>query len=195
MDAQLFHALWQELGRVLQMVAHDGGYDRDKELWQQEDDEIQQLWRRITHPQYREALRSMLAEHEHSVRKPELQEACRQSDVRFIEAFPESDEARSLRETGLPTLARAEAAFWAIVARKGLARLRWLRRPASAHALDARFATTELAGEWEQLKSQMQSGDQLWPFKFDVQPHLGRRRGYVLLRQGRAVGGIVTNST
>ncbi len=36
-------------------------------------------------------------------------------------------------------------------------------------------------------KAQMQPGDQLWPFKFDIRPYLGRRRGYILLRQGLPV--------
>ena len=70
--------------------------------------------------------------------------------------------------------------------------------------VDRKLIGTRMEPEWAKLKSQMQSGDQLWPFKIDVQANLGQqcgrillgqRRGFILLRVGRPVGGITTERT
>jgi len=61
-------------------------------------------------------------------------------------------------------------------------------KPASQ--LDRRFIGSRLEAEWERLKAQMQPGDEIWPFEINVRSYLGLRRGYVLLRGGRPVGGM-----
>jgi hypothetical protein len=86
----------------------------------------------------------------------------------------------------------AEAKFWEQAMREGLPRFRFLRRALSAEQLDRELLGSQLEGEWVQLRSRMQPGDQLWPFAFHVRCYLGLRRGYVMLRRGRPVGGIVT---
>jgi hypothetical protein len=85
-----------------------------------------------------------------------------------------------------------EAAFWELAVREGLPSWRFLRRPVPLEQLDREFIGTRLECEWLRLKELMRPGDQLWPFEFNVRPYLGLRRGYVLLRGGRPVGGVVT---
>jgi len=85
-----------------------------------------------------------------------------------------------------------EAEFWERAAREGLPQFRFLRRSLSPEQLDRVLLSTRLEGEWLQLRSQLQSGDQLWPFEFPVRSYLGMRRGYLVLRRGRPVGGVVT---
>jgi hypothetical protein len=88
--------------------------------------------------------------------------------------------------------AEVEAEFWEQAAREGLPWFRSLRQPLSPELLDLELLGTRLEGEWLQLRSRMQPGDELWPFEFHVRSYLGMRRGYLLLRQGRPVGGVVT---
>jgi hypothetical protein len=115
-----------------------------------------------------------------------------ESVLRIIQAFSDSDVARILRGTGLPGMVPTETAFWELVVQKGLPRFRFLRRPSTPELLDRRFLGSRLEVEWEKLKTQMQQSDQIWPFEINVRSYLGLRWGYVLLRQGRPVGGIIT---
>lgn len=85
-----------------------------------------------------------------------------------------------------------ELDFWKQAVRNGLPWFRFLRRPVAPEQLDREFRGTRLEEDWLHLKMQMQLGDELWPFQFNVRKFLGMRKGYVLLRQCRPVGGIVT---
>ena len=85
-----------------------------------------------------------------------------------------------------------EAKFWMEASWKGLPWFRFLRRPLSPDQLNRELLGTRLEGEWLQLRSQMRPGDQFWPFEFHVRRYLGMRRGYLMLRRGHPVGGVVT---
>lgn len=85
-----------------------------------------------------------------------------------------------------------ETEFWEDAARRGLPALRFLRRPLRPEQLDGMLIGSHLEGEWLRLKDKIQPGDQLWPFELNVRRYLGLRRGYLLLRRGRPVGGVVT---
>jgi hypothetical protein len=85
-----------------------------------------------------------------------------------------------------------ELEFWNLVVRKGLPRFRFFRRSTSPGLLDCTFLGGRLQADWENLKAQMLPGDRIWPFEFNVRAYLGLRRGYIVLRRGRPVGGIVT---
>ena len=85
-----------------------------------------------------------------------------------------------------------EAEFWKLAAQKGLPRFRFLRRPPAIEDIDREFLGTRLEAEWAAaLKSNMQTRDEIWPFRFHVRGFLGMRRGYVVLRNGTPIGGIV----
>src|SRR5262249_46109539 len=86
----------------------------------------------------------------------------------------------------------AEAEFWEQAARQGLPRFRFFRRPLAPERLGRELLGTFLEAEWRSLKARIQPGDQIWPFNFHVRRYLGMRRGYLVLRQGRPVGGVVT---
>lgn len=85
-----------------------------------------------------------------------------------------------------------EQRFWRRAVTSGLPWFRWFRRPLTVAQLDVEFEGTSLKQEWLALKAQMQSGDQIWPFRFYVRKYLGMRSGYVVLRRGRPIGGLVT---
>jgi hypothetical protein len=38
----------------------------------------------------------------------------------------------------------------------------------------------------------MESGDEVWPFCFNVRKFVGMRSGYAVHRRGKAIGGILT---
>ncbi|WP_425395215.1 hypothetical protein [Aeoliella sp.] len=82
--------------------------------------------------------------------------------------------------------------FWSIAARKGIPRFRWFRRSIRAEVLDRQFNGSHLEDDWQALKSRMLPGDQIWPFEFHVRRYLGMRKGYLVLREGKPLGGIVT---
>lgn len=83
------------------------------------------------------------------------------------------------------------AEFWERMA-QGLPRFRFLRCSIPVQQIDQELTGSQLQAQWEQLKEQMQPGDQIWPFEHHVRPYLGMRRGYLVLRRGRPIGGIVT---
>jgi hypothetical protein len=86
----------------------------------------------------------------------------------------------------------SEQLFWEEATRKGLPRFRFLRRSTPLAELDRRFRGTLLESEWERLKASLQPGDRIWPFSFNTRAYLGLREGYVVLRNGKPVGGIIT---
>ncbi len=81
--------------------------------------------------------------------------------------------------------------FWKLAARKGLPWFRFLRRPVPVRQLDDEFPG-RLQTEWQTLKGKMQDGDKIWPFCFHVRSYLGMRSGYIILRRGKPIGGLVT---
>lgn len=85
-----------------------------------------------------------------------------------------------------------EQQFWDRAARQGLPWFLFLRRSIPSEVLDARFSGTRIEESWNSLKLEMQAGDKIWPFKFHMRPFLGMRSGYIVLRKGRPIGGIVT---
>jgi hypothetical protein len=85
----------------------------------------------------------------------------------------------------------SEQLFWTEAARKGLPRFRFLRRSTTVDELDRLCQGTRLEAEWERLKASLQPGDRIWPFSFNVRAYLGLREGYVVLRNGKPIGGIV----
>jgi hypothetical protein len=84
-----------------------------------------------------------------------------------------------------------EAAFWE-QARRGLPWFRFFRRSIAPEQLDAEFLGSFVEAEWLSVRCQMRPGDQIWPFEFHVRAFLGMRSGYLVLRQGRPIAGIVT---
>jgi hypothetical protein len=89
--------------------------------------------------------------------------------------------------------ANAEHAFWQ-KAMKGLPWFRWFRRPVPVEELDARLQGM-LKSEWESLRAKIQPGDKIWPFEIHVRRYLGMRKGFVVVRRGEPIGGIVTISS
>lgn len=88
-----------------------------------------------------------------------------------------------------------ELAFWRQAANRGLPRLRWLRRSVAPEKLDNMLTGTRLEEEWLHLKVRMQPRDQIWPFEFHVRRYLGMRRGFLVLRNGQPIGGVVTEKS
>lgn len=82
--------------------------------------------------------------------------------------------------------------FWDQAARCGLPWFRFLRCSIVLEEVDRELCGTLLESDWLKLKAQMKPGDELWPFEFRVRRYLGMRKGYLVLRGGRAVGGVVT---
>lgn len=85
-----------------------------------------------------------------------------------------------------------ETELWERAAREGLPRFRFFRRPLSIEQLDSKMLGSRLEAEWRALKTRLLPGDQIWPFEFHLRPYLGMRRGYLVLRQGYPLGGVVT---
>src|SRR6185312_7606983 len=90
-------AAWNELGRLIQWCVHDGLWDWDKQIWEQDVPEIQRAWRRITHPANREALRQRIG----TGRNPEREQrrygkSCWRSDF-TTRRFPADYRRRSPR--------------------------------------------------------------------------------------------------
>jgi hypothetical protein len=83
-----------------------------------------------------------------------------------------------------------EVEFWALVLRRGLPRFRWLRRPVRLAAADA---TLRGHPDWPALRARVAVGDAIWPFRLPRSRRVwGHREGFVVLRRGRLVGGVIT---
>jgi hypothetical protein len=82
-----------------------------------------------------------------------------------------------------------EATFWNQVVRSGLPRFRFLKRPLSVEHVDAVVGSMQ---EWLELRQKLGPGDQIWPFRLPRTGAVwGHRAGFVALRAGKFVGGIV----
>lgn len=84
-----------------------------------------------------------------------------------------------------------ETEFWRQAATRGLPWFRMFRRSISIEQIDREMSGSSLESEWLTLRAKMQPGDQIWPFKFDVRSYLGMRSGYIVLRKGKPLGGLV----
>ena len=82
--------------------------------------------------------------------------------------------------------------FWSLAAKKGLSWFRFFRRSISVKRIDRELGGTVLEREWLSLKLKMQPHDKIWPFEFHIRNYLGMRKGYIVLRRGKPIGGIVT---
>ena len=82
-----------------------------------------------------------------------------------------------------------DTAFWK-QAMKGLPWFRFLRQPVKVVELDDLFKEG-LREEWHALKSKIEPGDKIWPFEIQVRQYLGMRKGYLVLRRGEPIGGII----
>ena len=85
----------------------------------------------------------------------------------------------------------SEEVFWNLAVSKGLPWFRFFRRSIPVGQLDSEFQG-QLKPEWESLKANMQVGDEIWPFRFYMRATLGMRSGYIVLRRGKPIGGIIT---
>ena len=82
-----------------------------------------------------------------------------------------------------------EQRFWDSIVAGGLPRFRFLRRSTPVARVDAEL---QQSCEWRQLREQLRPGDCIWPFRYPRSKWLwGWHSGYVVLRDGRFVGGVV----
>lgn len=85
----------------------------------------------------------------------------------------------------------SKEAFWELAARRELPRFRFFRRSITVEQMDRVFAGDGLEGEWLALKEKMQPCERKWPFEFNVRSYLGFPKGFLVLRNGRPIGGIL----
>lgn len=83
-----------------------------------------------------------------------------------------------------------EIEFWIQVASNGVPWFRRFRRSVPIEQLDREMSGSRLESEWMRLKSSLEPHDKIWPFQFNVRKHLGMRRGYIVLRNGKPIGGL-----
>lgn len=83
MDQIQLDALWKELGRALYIAWHEGLDVAGKRAWELEDEYVQEIWRRITHPQNRDMLRSQIGTGGNPDGEQMIQEAYRQATARI----------------------------------------------------------------------------------------------------------------
>lgn len=84
----------------------------------------------------------------------------------------------------------SETEMWELIVRHGLPRFRWLRRSVPLSVADA---TLDNHPEWPALRAQLAPGDAIWPFRYPRSRRVwGHREGFVVLRRGRFVGGIIS---
>lgn len=80
----------------------------------------------------------------------------------------------------------SEHKFWQIAARHVPFSYRWFPRSLSLSDVDAKLSS----GEWEELKSQIKGGDKIC--RFGINPDsMAMRRGYVVIRRRKPIGGII----
>ena len=84
-----------------------------------------------------------------------------------------------------------EEEFWKQAAAKGLPWFRWFRRSIPIQQIDQEMEGTKREEAWNCLKAKMEPTDKIWPFKFHIRSCLGMRSGYVVLRKGKPIGGVV----
>lgn len=87
----------------------------------------------------------------------------------------------------------SEAEMWSLIVRYGLPRFRWFRHPVSLTAADLAL---DGHPDWPPLRSELMAGDKIWPFRYPRSLRVwGHREGFVVLRGGQFIGGIVTISS
>jgi hypothetical protein len=81
-----------------------------------------------------------------------------------------------------------EEQLWNEAMRHAPIRYRWFRRSLSFEEIDKEL---DGFGQWLTTREKYRPGDKIWPFvlNFDT---LAMRCGYVLVRRGTVVGGVVT---
>jgi hypothetical protein len=71
----------------------------------------------------------------------------------------------------------------------------WLHKQVSVTEVEDDIKNSELfVSRWNHLKAGLQPGDEVWSFvsPADTWKHLTGRAGYVIVREGRLVDGMVT---
>lgn len=92
---------------------------------------------------------------------------------------------------GYVTFDGTEAGLWREAARHVPFSYRWLGRSISVAEVDSKHPGL---AAWDDLKSSILPGDRICPFEINPRT-LAMRRGLVVIREGQAIGGIVTESS
>ena len=81
-----------------------------------------------------------------------------------------------------------EQEFWRVAARS-IPLWTWLLgRSVTPEQVEVELGASP---EWQQLKKHLQAGDRIWPFEFNRKT-LAYRKGFVVMRAGKPIGGVVT---
>jgi hypothetical protein len=80
-----------------------------------------------------------------------------------------------------------EHEFWQAAARSIPFWRRFLGRSATVEQVEAEAGRSP---DWQRLRQELRPGDRIWAFEFNRRT-LAYRRGFVVLRQGKPVGGVV----
>ena len=78
--------------------------------------------------------------------------------------------------------------FWHHAMKHAPVAFRWFGRSLRLEDVNAELYAHS---DWQAVKPTIQSGDRIWPFIINSDT-LAMRRGYVIVRDGRPVGGVVT---
>ena len=91
---------------------------------------------------------------------------------------------------GAPLEWHSDTEFWSLVVRHGLPRFRWARRPVPLAEADVALNRHP---DWPASRARLAAGDRIWPFRLPRSRRVwGHREGFVVLRRGGLVGGVVT---
>lgn len=83
-----------------------------------------------------------------------------------------------------------DAEFWSLVVRHGLPWFRFIRHSCPLRKVDVALRNHP---DWDELRSKIQPDDEIWPFRFPRSGrYWGKKYGYVVLRRGQFLGGIIT---
>jgi hypothetical protein len=82
----------------------------------------------------------------------------------------------------------SEQELWQAAARHAPFTYRWFRRTLSIQELDEKHAGWNA---WDECRRKLQPGDLIWPFCFNRNTS-AMRSGFVVIRAGRPVTGVVT---
>jgi hypothetical protein len=89
---------------------------------------------------------------------------------------------------GYVTMGGDEAQFWPEAMRHAPISYRWLGSSVSLDEIDAELRTSS---EWSAVRKRYQHGDRIWPFIINPDT-MAMRLGYVIVRNGKPVAGIIT---
>jgi hypothetical protein len=81
-----------------------------------------------------------------------------------------------------------EEEFWREAMRHAPFAYRWCGKSIAVADLDAQLGHH---AEWIVLRKQIEAGDRIWPFAINPDTS-AMRTGYVVVRKGKAIGGVVT---